>query len=198
MVFKLPYYINITLKYLHFRSRHNRFGFCLGRWRRKVWRKMTWKVTCDVKKNTPASCTRVVLHRGRHSLALVGSRKFRSDMQVKYLLYHYWYICTVFALLRHYVNSTQSFDYWKVLVMFWKSEMFEEIVSHRNSLHATNNDSKMNEIKVDPVETWYANNFDTFLVLFSLHTCWERILLKWRKTCTSSRVSSKSYLCEIP
>ena len=55
--FYMRYYINITLKCLHFRSRHDRFGFYLLRWRWNIWRKMTSKsdvmtskLTCDVKK----------------------------------------------------------------------------------------------------------------------------------------------------
>ena len=38
--FHMRCYINTTLKYLHFKSRHDRFGFFLRRWRRNVWRKM--------------------------------------------------------------------------------------------------------------------------------------------------------------
>ena len=52
--FHMRCYINTTMNYLLFRSRHDQFGFCLKRWRRNVWRKMTanwtwwrqkWRVT---------------------------------------------------------------------------------------------------------------------------------------------------------
>ena len=88
--FHMRYYINITLNCLHFRSRHDRFGFYLWRWRRNIWRKMTSKsdvmmskLMCDVKK-TPwrhardssySPCVR------QHFIARSGSRKFRSGMQ---------------------------------------------------------------------------------------------------------------------
>ena len=71
--FHMHCHINTTLKYLHFRSRHEWFGFYLQRWRRNVWWKMTAKsdvmtskMTCDVKRTpwrhawessyTPPSC----------------------------------------------------------------------------------------------------------------------------------------------
>ena len=55
--FHMRYYINVTLKYLPFRSKHDRFSFYLRCWRQNVWRKMTSKsdmimskLTCDIKK----------------------------------------------------------------------------------------------------------------------------------------------------
>ena len=41
--FHMHCYINTTLKYLYFRSRHDRFGFYLRHWRWNVWRKMMSK-----------------------------------------------------------------------------------------------------------------------------------------------------------
>ena len=68
--FHMRYYIKITLKYLYFRSIHDRFGFYLRRRRRNGCQKltpksdvMTSKMTCDVKKtDTLTSCTWVVFH----------------------------------------------------------------------------------------------------------------------------------------
>ena len=58
LTFHMHYYINITLKYLHFRSRHDQFGFYLWRLCRNIWQKMmsksdvmTSKQMCDVKKS---------------------------------------------------------------------------------------------------------------------------------------------------
>ena len=55
--FHMHYCINITLKYLHFRSRHDWFGFYLWCWRWNVWRQMTpisdvmtSKLMCDIKR----------------------------------------------------------------------------------------------------------------------------------------------------
>ena len=71
---RMHYYINIMLNYLHFRSRHDRFGFYLRRLHQNVWQKMTSKLTCDVKK-TPSHHARessFISHVRRHFLAPVG------------------------------------------------------------------------------------------------------------------------------
>ena len=69
--FKLCYFVNFTLKYLHFWSRQVRFSFYLRRWRHDVWQKMTSKtyiMTSKLaswhQKNVLMSCTRIILHRG--------------------------------------------------------------------------------------------------------------------------------------
>ena len=55
------YFINFTLKQLHFQSRNVRFGSYLWRWRRNVSRKMTPKPTSKRQMDVLTSCTRDVL-----------------------------------------------------------------------------------------------------------------------------------------
>ena len=64
------YYTNIMLKYLHFRSRHDQFGFYLRHKRRNVWRKMMSKSDLMTPWRHARGSSHTPLVR-RHFLALV-------------------------------------------------------------------------------------------------------------------------------